>query len=151
MTIKKRKIKTWEVALQLALSITVMLILLYLLFTTKKWYWFPFSQLPILLLINFGIFDKIIISENSISEKRLFSTKKFLFNDVKEIRLMSTNKKIGFLKESDLNNSFYGIQIYVSPCSHLNHIEDGNQPIIFDFNKDVWDYLKKQPNIRIEA
>ena len=83
--------------MQLTLSVTVMLILLYLLFTTKKWYWFPFFHLPILLIINFGIFDKIILTEESISEKRLFSAKTFLFKDIKEIRLKSSNKNIGFI------------------------------------------------------
>lgn len=128
-----------------------MFILLYLLFTTKKWYWFPFSQLPVLLLINFGIFDKITVNENSISEKRLFSTKTFSFNDIKEIRLMSTNKKIGFLKESDLQNSHYGIQIYILPYNHLSHIEDADKAIIFDFNKEVWEYLKNQQDTKINA
>jgi len=144
---KKRKIKSWEVVLQLTLSVTVMLILLYLLFSTKKWYWFPFSQLPILLIINFGIFDKIILTEESISEKRLFSTKTFLFKDIKEIRLKSSNKNIGFINESDLENSFYGAQIYILPYENLNHFEDTGKPIIFDFNKDAWDYLKARKNI----
>lgn len=151
MTISKRKIKNWEIVIQLTLSVTVMFILLYLLFTTKKWYWFPFSQLPVLLLINFGIFDKITVNENSISEKRLFSTKTFSFNDIKEIRLMSTNKKIGFLKESDLQNSHYGIQIYILPYNYLSHIEDADKAIIFDFNKEVWEYLKNQQDTKINA
>lgn len=147
MTLRKRKIKNWEFALQLALSVTVVLILLYLLFTTKKWYWFPFSQLPIMIIIYFGIFDKIIITEESISEKRLFSTKTFLFKDIKEIRLISSNKHMGFIQESDLNNSFYGAQIYVLPNEHLNHIEDAKRPIIFDFNQEAWNYLKARKNI----
>ena len=151
MIFRKRKIKSWELVLQLTLSATVMFILLYLLLTTKKWYWFPFSQLPVMIIIYFGIFDKIIIAEESISEKRLFSTKTFLLKDVKEIRLMSSNKNIGFVKESDLNQSFYGVQIYVLSYDYIDNSEDTKRPIIFDFNKNAWDYLKSKQNIRIEA
>ena len=147
MIFKKRKIKSWEVVLQLTLSATVMLILLYLLFTTKKWYWFPFSQLPILLIINFGIFDKIIMTEESISEKRLFSTKTLLLKEIKEIRLMSSNKNIGFIDESEMLNSHYTIRIYILPNENLNNFEDTGSPIIFDYNKEAWDYLKTRKNI----
>lgn len=149
MIFRKRKIKNWEVALQLVLSATMVFILLYLLFTTKKWYWFPFSQLPILLIINFGIFDKIIINKESISEKRLFSTKTLFYKDIKQIGLMSSNKSVGFIKEADLNHSFYGVQIYVTSYENLSpsiYIEDNGKPIIFDFNKEAWEHLKINQN-----